>query len=119
MITANIYKNNAGGLDASIGFETNRAENVGPAFDDTLTFLSQFYSAKVSSKSDSYHSCSQLILFPSGGSHCIEHTSGSGRLRWTDFPHARGAYRRKSRWTNRCPFAGDQSSGYPDNIRPS
>ncbi|KAL6719987.1 hypothetical protein ACLMJK_001908 [Lecanora helva] len=43
----NIYTQ-SGGLDASIGFETGRAENVGPAFDDSLSFFSFFYNAKVS-----------------------------------------------------------------------
>ena len=37
-----------GGLDASIGFETLRAENVGTAFNDSLFFFSFFISAKVS-----------------------------------------------------------------------
>lgn len=38
-VTANIYSE-SGGLDASIGFETGRTENVGPAFNDALTFFS-------------------------------------------------------------------------------
>ena len=49
-MTANIYSE-TGGLDASIGFETTRAENVGPAFNDALTFFSYFISDKVSSES--------------------------------------------------------------------
>lgn len=49
-MTANIYTE-SGGLDASIGFETTRAENVGPAFNDALTFFSYFTSDKVSSES--------------------------------------------------------------------
>ena len=49
-VTANIYSE-TGGIDASIGFETTRAENVGPAFNDALTFFSYFISDKVSSKS--------------------------------------------------------------------
>ncbi len=48
-MTANIYSE-TGGLDASIGFETTRAENVGPAFNDALTFFSYFISDKVSSE---------------------------------------------------------------------
>ena len=48
-VTANIYTE-TGGLDASIGFETTRAENVGPAFNDALLFFSFFFNAKVSSE---------------------------------------------------------------------
>lgn len=46
-VTANIYTE-SGGLDASIGFETTRAENVGIAFADALTFFSYFISNRVS-----------------------------------------------------------------------
>lgn len=53
-MTANIYSE-TGGIDASIGFETTRAENVGPAFNDALTFFSYFISDKVSSKSCAEH----------------------------------------------------------------
>lgn len=49
MITANIYSE-TGGIDASIGFETTRAENVGPAFNDALTFFSYFMSEMVTSE---------------------------------------------------------------------
>lgn len=49
-MTANIYTE-TGGIDASIGFETGRAENVGPAFNDALTFFSYFINDKVSSES--------------------------------------------------------------------
>ena len=49
-VTADIYTE-TGGLDASIGFETTRAENVGPAFNDALLFFSFFYNAQVSSES--------------------------------------------------------------------
>ena len=49
-MTANIYSE-TGGLDASIGFETTRGENVGPAFNDALTFFSYFMNDKVSSES--------------------------------------------------------------------
>ncbi|KAK4691247.1 hypothetical protein P7C71_g5711, partial [Lecanoromycetidae sp. Uapishka_2] len=45
-VTANIYTE-SGGLDASIGFETTRAENAGIAFDDALTFFSYFFSQRV------------------------------------------------------------------------
>jgi hypothetical protein len=37
-----------GGLDASIGFETLRPENIGVAFNDSLFFFSFFMNAKVS-----------------------------------------------------------------------
>ncbi|MCJ1279796.1 hypothetical protein MMC21_007620 [Puttea exsequens] len=37
-----------GGLDASIGFETLRPENIGVSFNDSLFFFSFFISAKVS-----------------------------------------------------------------------
>ena len=50
-MTANIYSE-TGGLDVSIGFETTRAENVGPAFNDALTFFSYFMNDKLSSESD-------------------------------------------------------------------
>ncbi|MCJ1274178.1 hypothetical protein MMC21_001973 [Puttea exsequens] len=46
-VTGNIYTS-SGGLDASIGFETTRDENVGVAFNDALTFFSYFFSSKVS-----------------------------------------------------------------------
>ena len=39
-----------GGLDASIGFETLRAENSGTAMNDSLTFFAPFVNAQVSSK---------------------------------------------------------------------
>lgn len=39
-----------GGIDASIGFETHRPENVGVAFNDSLFVFSFFISAKVSSR---------------------------------------------------------------------
>lgn len=38
-----------GGVDASIGFETLRAENSGSAMNDTLGFFANFTSAYVSS----------------------------------------------------------------------
>ena len=50
MITANTYSE-TGGIDASIGFETTRSENAGPAFNDALNFFSYFVNDKVSSKS--------------------------------------------------------------------
>jgi catalase (peroxidase I) len=37
-----------GGLDASIGFETDRPENIGVAFNATLQFLNGFYSPRIS-----------------------------------------------------------------------
>lgn len=52
MITANIYSE-TGGIDASIGFETTRAENVGVAFNDALTFFSYYMSEMVTSESHS------------------------------------------------------------------
>ena len=45
-MTANIEQQ--GGLDASIGFETNRPENVGPAFNDSLTRFSYYFNQRVS-----------------------------------------------------------------------
>ena len=48
-ITADIEGD--GGLDASIGFETTRDENIGPAFNDSLTRFSYYFNQKVSSKS--------------------------------------------------------------------
>lgn len=38
-----------GGLDASVGFETTRHENAGPAINDSLFFFSFFVNAKTSS----------------------------------------------------------------------
>ena len=47
-ITANVSAG-TGGVDASIGFETARAENKGSAFNDSFTFWSGFTSSHVSS----------------------------------------------------------------------
>lgn len=58
-VTGNIYTQK-GGLDASIGFETDRGENVGIAFNDALNFFSFFFSQKTSSiysKMDFISSC--------------------------------------------------------------
>ena len=46
-VTANIYTE-TGGLDASIGFETTRGENIGTAFTDALINFSYYFNAKVS-----------------------------------------------------------------------
>ncbi|MCJ1460186.1 hypothetical protein MMC28_010565 [Mycoblastus sanguinarius] len=46
-VTGDIYTQ-TGGLDASIGFETGRNENIGPAFNDALTFFSYFFNKQVS-----------------------------------------------------------------------
>ena len=46
-VTANIYTE-SGGLDASIGFETTRSENIGTAFNDALINFSYYFNAKVS-----------------------------------------------------------------------
>lgn len=46
-VTYNIYTE-SGGVDASIGFETTRGENVGTAFNDALINFSYFFNAKVS-----------------------------------------------------------------------
>ncbi|KAL9097666.1 MAG: hypothetical protein Q9163_006306 [Psora crenata] len=46
-VTANIYTD-TGGLDASIGFETDRGENVGTAFNDALINFSYYFSKAVS-----------------------------------------------------------------------
>ena len=47
-VTANVAAG-TGGIDASIGFETHRPENVGPAFNDSLIVFSVFFNAKLSS----------------------------------------------------------------------
>jgi catalase (peroxidase I) len=47
MITANVSAG-TGGLDASIGFETRRAENKGSAFNDSFTFWRPFVNDAVS-----------------------------------------------------------------------
>lgn len=47
-ITANVSAG-TGGVDASIGFETARAENKGSAFNDSFTFWSGFMNNHVSS----------------------------------------------------------------------
>ena len=44
-----------GGLDASIGFETHRPENVGRAFNDSLFVFAFFINAKASSRNHPYH----------------------------------------------------------------
>ena len=46
-MTANVAAG-TGGIDASIGFETFRAENVGVAINDTLFFFTFFFNAKLS-----------------------------------------------------------------------
>lgn len=48
-ITANVTSG-TGGIDASIGFETLRAENSGSAMNDSLGFFAPFISKYVSSK---------------------------------------------------------------------
>ncbi len=46
-VTANMAEG-AGGIDASIGFETLRAENSGSAFNDSLSFFRHWVNSKVS-----------------------------------------------------------------------
>ncbi|KAH8675275.1 heme peroxidase [Xylariales sp. PMI_506] len=46
-VTANVTAG-TGGIDASIGFETGRAENVGSAFNDSFTFWQPFVNEYVS-----------------------------------------------------------------------
>ncbi|MCJ1307576.1 hypothetical protein MMC25_001223 [Agyrium rufum] len=46
-VTADIASG-TGGLDASIGYETLRAENVGAAFNDSLSFFAFFQSEQIS-----------------------------------------------------------------------
>jgi hypothetical protein len=48
-ITANVTAG-TGGVDASIGFETNREENSGSAFNDSFTFWRPFVNDAVSSE---------------------------------------------------------------------
>lgn len=48
-ITADVATG-TGGLDASIGFETLRPENVGVAFNDSLFFFSIFFNDRTTSK---------------------------------------------------------------------
>lgn len=48
-VTANIEAG-TGGIDASIGFETERGENSGSAFNDSFTFWAPFVNDAVSSK---------------------------------------------------------------------
>ena len=64
-MTANIYSE-TGGLDASIGFETARAENVGPAFNDALTFFSYYFNDKLSSESRSDYRLSPFSMLVNG-----------------------------------------------------
>ena len=47
--TANVALG-TGGLDASIGFETNRDEDKGAAMNDSLTFFAPFVNKYVSSE---------------------------------------------------------------------
>jgi hypothetical protein len=47
MATGNLFSH-TGGLDASLMFELNSGENVGAAFNTTLTFMSSFFSSRVS-----------------------------------------------------------------------
>ena len=48
-VTADIAAG-TGGIDASIGFETHRPENVGPAFNDSLFVFAIFMTDKLSSR---------------------------------------------------------------------
>ncbi|KAF2085263.1 heme peroxidase, partial [Saccharata proteae CBS 121410] len=72
-ITARVAEG-TGGLDASIGFETWRDENVGTAFNDTFGFLAEFVD-EVTSMADllalsvvlSYANCGYLLLPFAGG----------------------------------------------------
>jgi hypothetical protein len=48
-VTANVSAG-TGGIDASIGFETLRAEDTGVAFNDSLAFFAPYVNAGVSSK---------------------------------------------------------------------
>lgn len=51
-VTANVASG-VGGIDASVGFETLRPENVGPAINDSFAFFAVFINDKVSSLSPS------------------------------------------------------------------
>jgi hypothetical protein len=48
-VTANVSAG-TGGIDASIGFETLRAEDSGTAFNDSFTFFRPYVNAQVSSR---------------------------------------------------------------------
>lgn len=68
MATADI-ETGIGGLDASIGFETDRGENIGVAFNATLRFFNGFYSPRTS--------MADLIAF---GLHAVLTTCGGPTL---------------------------------------
>lgn len=74
-----------GGVDASIGFETLRAENSGAAMNDTLKFFANYTSAAVSSMYLEMHLLFRppvltivFIFLSSGGSY----RSGCCSIRW-------------------------------------
>jgi hypothetical protein len=48
-VTAHVAEG-TGGIDASIGFETFRTENIGSAFNDSLSFFAPFVDSRTSSK---------------------------------------------------------------------
>lgn len=52
-----------GGIDASIGFETARAENKGSAFNDSFTFWQPFVNEFVPSKLTTLSRCEKPIDF--------------------------------------------------------
>jgi Peroxidase len=48
MASGDVYFGGSGGLDASIMFETDRAENIGAAFNTSLAFFANYYSTRAS-----------------------------------------------------------------------
>lgn len=58
-ITANVTAG-TGGVDASIGFETLRAENAGSAMNDSFTFWRPFVNDAVSSMFFPVHECHSM-----------------------------------------------------------
>jgi hypothetical protein len=58
--TANVAKG-TGGMDASIGWETNRPENSGTAMNDSLSFFNPFVNKHASSMYSIHHLHRQLL----------------------------------------------------------
>ena len=104
-----------GGIDASIGFETDRPENVGVAFNDSLFVFSFFISAKASSKF-------QLLAIECWNVHSPldsgrSHSTWCGRGYWELWrpsnPTAGRTYRCHGGWPVRRLSTRDRS---PDHI---
>lgn len=113
-VTADIEAG-TGGIDASIGFETERGENSGSAFNDSFTFWAPFVNDAVSSKLVSCirvkrKSCDTDSWETSGGSRRDGNRHVYGAVRWASSPLPAGEGRCAAGGPdNRCAGARDRS----------